>query len=147
MLAMTEMPHNLSDPFASALRTFLEHARAIASGKVEGGGFSWFLACEYQWEVEAACHMLVDAPSDQVSDVDRAVLDKFLAGMPAVKAALVAFKRNARNMPVPGGAGQWSDWQDVSTLPAWRDFSIRTAILLSQLGKAAHNDGQFDLQR
>ncbi len=144
MLAMTEIPHNVTDPFVSSLRTFLDHARAIASGKVEDDdGFSWFLATEYQWEVESACEVLVDSPVDQVTGAEKAALSKFLAEMPTVKDALKAFKRNAKGSSISSPSREWSDWQDVSGLPAWRDFSIRTAILLSQLGKAARNDGDF----
>jgi hypothetical protein len=80
MLAMTEIPYNVTDPFTSVLRTFLDHARAIASGKVEGDdGFSWFLATEYQWEVEAACEVLIESPEKQVTPDEKAALRKFLA--------------------------------------------------------------------
>jgi hypothetical protein len=144
MLAMTEIPYDVTDPFTSVLRTFLDHARAIASGKVEGDdGFSWFLATEYQWEVEAACEVLIESPEKQVTPAEKAALRKFLAGMPVVRDALKVFKQNARNPPDTLMAREWSDWQDVSALPAWREFSIRTAVLLSQLGKAAQNDGDF----
>jgi hypothetical protein len=144
MLAMTDLPYNVTDPFASTLRTFLDHARAIASGRVEDDdGFSWFLASEYQWEVETACEVLIDSPADQVTPAEKAVLGKFLADMPAVKEALKAFRRNARNASDAPASREWSDWQDVSALPAWREFSIRTAVLLSQLGKAPQNDGEF----
>jgi hypothetical protein len=144
MLAMTEIPHNVTDPFASVLRTFLDHARAIASGKTEGDdGFSWFLATEYQWEVETACEVLIEATADQVTPTEKAILGKFLAGMPAVRDALKALKHSTGNDPDASMAREWSDWQDVSALPVWREFSIRTAVLLSQLGKAAQNDGDF----
>ena len=144
MLAMSEIPYTVTDPFASTLRTFLDHARAIASGKVEDDdGFSWFLATEYQWEVENACEVLVESPADQVTHAEKAALNKFLADMPAVRDALKAFKKNATGSANASAAREWSDWQDVSGLPAWRDFSIRTAVLLSQLGKAAQNDGDF----
>ncbi|HEY0199199.1 MAG TPA: hypothetical protein VGC19_11785 [Rhodanobacter sp.] len=143
MRAMTEIPRNVTDPFASTLRTFLDHAQAIASGTVEDDGFSWFLATEYQWEMETACIALTELPVDQVTHAEKAALDKFLADMPAVREALQAFKHNTRNHPDTLVAGEWSDWQDVSALPAWREFSIRTAVLLSQLGKAAQNDGDF----
>ena len=143
MLAMTEIPNNVTDPFVSTLRSFLDHARAIASGKAEDDGFSWFLATEYQWEVETACETLIDSPVAQVTPVEKAALSKFLTGMPAVRDALTAFKRNLRNNPELSSDGEWSDWEDVSGLPAWREFSIRTAILLSQLGKSAQNEGDF----
>jgi hypothetical protein len=143
MLAMTEVPYSLNDPFASTLRNFLDHARAIASNKAEDDGFSWFLATEYQWEVENACETLIELPTNQVSPAERAVLCKFLIGMPAVRDALKAFKQNIRNHPELSSEGEWTDWEDVSALPAWRDFSIRTAIVLSQLGKSAQNEENF----
>jgi hypothetical protein len=143
MLTMTEIPYSVADPFASTLRTFLDHARAIASGKVDDDEFSWFLATEYQWEVETSCEVLVDSPPDRVTQAEKAALSKFLADMPTVRDALKAFKRSARSHPGTSMSREWSDWQDVSALPAWREFSIRTAVLLSQLGKAAQNDGDF----
>lgn len=146
MLAITKTPDNEVDRFAATLRTFHEHARAIASGKAEGDTFTWFLAAEYQWELESACQWLVDAPGSRLSESEKATLAHFLAGMPEVREAIVA-GRQAAQRDQPPQSPEWADWLTIAALPSWNSFTVRTAILLSRLGDAARNDGDFQPHR
>ncbi|MDE3073564.1 MAG: hypothetical protein KGJ63_12645 [Pseudomonadota bacterium] len=144
MLAMTEIPcAEAEDRFVSTLRTFLQHAGAIASGKAEGDAFSWFLAAEYQWEMETACAWLVESPASRLSDADKATLRHFLGNMPEIRQAIVAGRREAADRNGRGAAPEWADWLAIAALPRWNDFTVRTAILLSQLGTPARNDDRF----
>lgn len=133
------------DPVATAFGRLMDHAHPIASGKVEGDGFSWFLATEYLWEVEVACETLLDIGTDSISGSQRLAMSRLLSDMPGVKHALQTFKRNAHCHPDVLADLEWPDWLDVSALPAWREFSIRTAILLSQLGGIVQNDGLYSV--
>ncbi|HUW52598.1 MAG TPA: hypothetical protein VMV99_04145 [Rhodanobacter sp.] len=144
MLAMTEMPcREAEDRFASTLRTFHEHARAIASGNAEGDAFSWFLAAEYQWEMEMACEWLVESPASRLSEDDKATLRHFLGGMPEVRQAIIAGRQDAADRTGQAASPEWADWLAIAALPCWNDFTVRTAILLSQLGTPARNDDRF----
>ncbi|HVC18207.1 MAG TPA: hypothetical protein VNE18_12990 [Rhodanobacter sp.] len=144
MPAMTDIPCDIAqDRFASTLRAFHEHASAIASGNAEGDAFSWFLAAEYQWEMEMACEWLVESPASRLSDVDKATLRHFLGSMPEVRQAIVAGRQEASDRTSQAASPEWADWLAIAALPRWNDFTVRTAILLSQLGTPARNDDRF----
>ena len=38
-------------------------------------------------------------------------------------------------------------WLELAALPSWNDFTVRTAILLSQLGEPARNDQNYGPRR
>lgn len=143
MLAITEIPGTAADPFASTLRTFREHARAIAGSRAEGNAFSWFLASEYQWELERACEWLTSSPASRLSTGEKETLQHFLASMPAIRSAIRAGRRAAADNADVSTSPEWSDWLAIAALPSWSDFTVRTAILLSQLGDPARNDSDF----
>ena len=142
MLATTETSRDAADRFTSTLRSFREHARAIASGQAEGDAFSWFLACEYQFELEMACQWLVEAPASRLLETEKSTLRHFLAGMPEVREAIAA-GRQAAHRATPAQAPEWADWLTIDALPSWNSFTVRTAIVLSQLGESARNDANF----
>ena len=143
MLAVTDIAPQRADRFAATLRTFREHARAIASGQAEGDAFTWFLACEYQWEMEQAGQWLVHSPASRLSDGDKATLGHFMASMPEVRKAILAGRQQATAQAEPSQSPGWVDWLTIAALPTWNSFTVRTAILLSQLGDAPGNDAQF----
>ncbi len=143
MLAMTEIPCTAADPFASTLRTFREHARAIAGSRAEGDAFSWFLASEYQWEMEMACEWLASSQASRLSKGEKETMQHFLASMPAIREAICAGRRAAAESTDRSTSPEWSDWLEIASLPSWSDFTVRTAILLSQLGDPARNDSDF----
>lgn len=147
MWANTEITDESVDPvadqFTATLRTFQEHARAIASGKAEGDMFTWFLASEYEWEMEMACQWLVESPASRLSARDKATLDHFLQSMPAVREAILLGRQAASRKPQRASAPEWNDWLEIAALPSWNHFTVRTAILLSQLGNPAQNDKNF----
>ena len=144
MLAITEIHCNrAADLFASKLRTFLEHAQAIASGQAEGDTFSWFLAAEYQWEMEMAGAWLVESPISRLSGTEKAALRKFLTSMPEVREAIRAGRQLSLNRTHASASPEWADWLEVASLPSWHSLTVRTAILLSQLGTPAQNDDHF----
>jgi hypothetical protein len=142
MLAIPETSRGGADRFDVSLRSFREHARAIASGKAEGDAFSWFLACEYQFELEMACQWLVEAPASRLLDTEKATLRHFLASMPEVREAIAA-GRQAAHRAAPAQSPEWADWLTIAALPSWNNFTVRTAIVLSQLGESARNDANF----
>lgn len=41
----------------------------------------------------------------------------------------------------------WSDWLEIAGLPSWSHFSVRNAILPSQLGDPGCNDSDFVASR
>ncbi|MDE2157063.1 MAG: hypothetical protein KGJ32_14425 [Xanthomonadaceae bacterium] len=144
MLAMTEMPcRDAQDRFASTLRTFHEHARAIAGGNAQDDAFNWFLATECQREMEMACEWLVESPASRLPDADKATLRHFLGSLPAVRQAIVAGRQEASDRTSQVASPEWADWLAIAALPSWNDFTVRTAILLSQLGTPARNDDRF----
>ncbi len=143
MLAMTETSRTTEDPFASTLRTFHEHARAIAGSRAEGDAFTWFLASEYQWEMEMACEWLASSPASRLSEGDKETMRHFLASMPAIREAIRAGRRAAAESTNASALPEWSDWLEIAALPSWNEFTVRTAILLSQLGDPARNDSDF----
>src|SRR3546814_14994912 len=65
MLATTGDSAETSDRHDQTVRRFMEHARAVAAGEAEGDVFTWFLAGEYQWEMEAAGTWLVESPASR----------------------------------------------------------------------------------
>lgn len=144
MLAITEIPSKVEDRFATTLRAFLEHSMAIANGIAEGEAFTWFLATEYQWEMEMAGEWLVGSPASRFSDSQKAILRKFLASMPEIREAIRSGRMAAAERESGQTSPQWVDWLEIASLPAWNSFTVRTAILLSQLGRPAHNDAEFD---
>lgn len=144
MQAMTEIPNKAADRFASTLRTFHEHAGAIASGRAEGDAFTWFLASEYEWELEMACTWLVESPESRLPDAEKATLRHFLGIMPEVRDAIVAGRKQASDRARQSTAPEWADWLEIAALPSWNNFTVRTAILLSQLGSPAWNDTHFN---
>ncbi len=143
MQAMTATPHSATDRFASTLGSFREHAQAIASGRAEGDAFTWFLAAEYQWELETACEWLVESPASRLPEADKAALRHFLASMPEVREAIVAGRRAATDAGDASASPEWADWLAIAALPSWNSFTVRTAIVLSQLGQGARNDADF----
>ena len=146
MLAKTEIPRRAVDRSASTLRTFHEHAIAIASGNAEGDAFSWFLASEYEWEMEIACTWLVESPESRLSDAEKVTLRHFLGTMPEVRKAIVAGRQTVSNPVQRSASPEWTDWLEIAALPSWNNFTVRTAILLSQLGSPAQNDTHFDAE-
>ncbi len=147
MLAMTDDSRSVTDRFAATLRTFREHAQAIASGQAEGDRFTWFLASEYQWEMEMAGNWLVQSPDSRLSADERETMRHFLASMPGVRQAIITGRRAAADQNGHSPSPEWSDWLVISALPSWNNFTVRTAILLSQLGDPAQNDTEFDPAR
>jgi hypothetical protein len=144
MLAITHIHCNRNaDLFAAKLRTFLEHAQAVASGRAEGDAFNWFLATEYQWEMEMAGAWLVDSADSRLNATEKATLRHFLQGMPEVREAISAGRQLSLNRNKALGSPEWADWLEVASLPSWNHLTIRTAILLSQLGTPAQNDAHF----
>ena len=147
MLAITGDSFAGSDPHGATVRNFLEHARAIAAGVAEGDVFTWFLAAEYQWEMEAACTWLVGSPASRLADGEKETMRHFLERMPEIRQAIMdgrkaAAQRTNRSL-LPG----WTDWLELAGLPSWNDFTVRTAILLSQLGEPARNDTEYGPRR
>ncbi len=147
MQAITEIHRNRNtDLFAAKLRTFLEHAQAVASGQAEGDAFNWFLASEYQWEMEVAGAWLVDSADSRLNATEKATLRHFLQGMPEVREAISAGRQLSLNRNKALGSPEWADWLEIASLPSWNHLTIRTAILLSQLGTPARNDEHFTVQ-
>ncbi|HZX71746.1 MAG TPA: hypothetical protein VFE77_13095 [Rhodanobacter sp.] len=126
------------------MRNFLEHARAIAAGEAEGGVFTWFLATEYQWEMESACTWLVESPASRLARDDKESLRHFLRGMPEIRQAIMAGRKAAAQRADRSRLLESTDWLELASLPSWQDFTVRTAILLSQLGEPARNDYHYD---
>lgn len=144
MSATTEISStHTAHQFAAALRSFNEHARAVACGRAEGDSFTWFLASEYQWEMEVAAEWLVSSPASELSDHQKNTLRHFLSRMPETRKALVDGRQAAANRPHGPDCPAWVDWLEIAALPDWSDFTVRTAILLSQLGNPAQNDSLF----
>ncbi|HWU77249.1 MAG TPA: hypothetical protein VN043_12165 [Rhodanobacter sp.] len=147
MLAIIDDSGAAADLFATTLRSFKEHAQAIASGKAEGDHFTWFLAAEYQWQMEMACTWLVQSPASRLSSDERETMRHFLASMPDVRQAIITGRRavagQERLLVQEDGDCEWADWLAISALPSWNKFTVRTAILLSQLGDPAQNDTEF----
>lgn len=147
MLAITDDSGAAMDRSETALRAFKEYAQAIASGRAEGSNFTWFLAAEYQWEMEMACTWLVQSPASRLSSDERETMRHFLASMPDVRRAIIAGRRavasQERQLAQEDGDCEWADWLAISALPSWNKFTVRTAILLSQLGDPAQNDTEF----
>lgn len=143
MQAMTASSHPATDRFSSTLDSFREHAQAIASGRAEGDAFTWFLAAEYQWELETACEWLVESPASQLPEADKVALRHFLASMPEVREAILTGRRAAADANDGSASPEWTDWLAIAALPSWNSFTVRTAIVLSQLGQGARNDTDF----
>ncbi len=146
MLAMTGDAASASDQHGATVRNFLEHARAIAAGEAEGDVFTWFLAAEYQWEMESACTWLAESPASRLSDGEKAILQHFLQRMPEIRQAIMAGRKAAAHRVDRLLSPEWVDWLELAALPSWNDFTMRTAILLSQLGEPARNDGNYGLR-
>lgn len=132
-----------SDRHAATVRNFLEHARAIAAGEAEGDVFTWFLASEYQWEMETACSWLVESPASRLSSGKKETMRHFLKCMPEIREAIMAGRKAAAERADKSLLPEWTDWLELAALPSWSDFTVRTAILLSQLGEPARNDSDY----
>lgn len=143
MLAITEIPGKIEDRFASTLRAFLEHSLAIANGVAEGEAFTWFLATEYQWEMEMAGEWLIGSTASRLSAPQKVILRNFLASMPETREAITIGRRAAAEQANRSASPHGVDWLEISSLPEWNSFTVRTAILLSQLGRPAQNDADF----
>ena len=63
--------------------------------------------------------------------------------MPAIRKALADGRLAAASRPWATDLPEWTDWLEIAALPDWNDFTVRTAILLSQLGNPAQNDSLF----
>ncbi|MEO6798550.1 MAG: hypothetical protein ABI178_01220 [Rhodanobacter sp.] len=146
MLAMTGGSASVSDQHGAAVRNFLEHARAIAAGEAEGDVFTWFLAIEYQWEMESSCRWLVESPASRLADGEKEALRPLLNCMPEIREAIAAGRKAAARRADRSLLPEWTDWLELASLPSWHDFTVRTAILLSQLGEPARNDGNYGIR-
>ncbi len=146
MLAIIGDSFPTFDSFGATVRNFLEHARAVAAGAAEGGVFTWFLAAEYQWEMETAGIWLVESPDSRLCAREKLVMRHFLKPMAAVRRAIQAGRRAAAPRAAGSPSQEWADWLDLAGLPDWNDFTIRTVILLSQLGEPASNDGNYGVR-
>lgn len=144
MLAMTGDTLPVSDQHGATVRNFLEHARAVAAGEAEGDVFTWFLASEYQWEMESACTWLVESPASRLSKGEKETLQHFLKCMPEIRQAIMGGRKAASQRADRSLQPEWTDWLEIAALPSWNDFTVRTAILLSQLGEPARNDRHYD---
>ncbi|HEY8586440.1 MAG TPA: hypothetical protein VIL60_06865 [Rhodanobacter sp.] len=143
MLARTGDSFCAADRFGETLSRFHEHAQAIASGQAEGDAFTWFLATEYQWEMEMACTWLVESPDSQLTDAEKDTMRHFLKTLPEIRTALTAGRRAASHRNQAASSPEWTEWLEIAALPSWNDFTVRTAILLSRLGQPAQNDTAF----
>jgi hypothetical protein len=146
MLAMTGDYQATSDQHGATVRNFLEHARAIAAGEAEGDVFTWFLASEYQWEMEMACTWLVESPASRLSHGEKETLRHFLKCMPEIREAIMTGRQAAARRADRSLLPEWTDWLELAALPSWNDFTVRTAILLSQLGEPARNDSNYGVR-
>ncbi len=146
MLAMTEDAVPASDQHGATVRKLLEPARAVASGQAEGDVFTWFLAAEYEWEMESACTWLVESPASQLSSSEKEALRHFLQRMPEVRQAILAGRNAAARRADSSRSPEWVDWLELVALPSWNEFTARTAILLSQLGEPARNDSNYGIR-
>lgn len=147
MLAMSGDSFAGSDPHGATVRKFLEHARAVAAGEAEGDVFTWFLASEYQWEMESACTWLVESPASRLSHGEKETLRHFLKSMPEIRQAILDGRKAAARRADRSLSPEWTDWLELAALPSWNDFTVRTAILLSQLGEPARNDKEYGPRR
>lgn len=146
MLPMTGDAVPVSVEHDANMRKLLEHARAVASGQAEGDVFTWFLATEYEWEMESACTWLVESPASQLPTGEKEALRLFLLRMPEVRQAIMAGRKAAAHRANNSPSAEWSDWLELVALPSWNDFTARTAILLSQLGEPARNDSNYGIR-
>ncbi|MEO8809401.1 MAG: hypothetical protein ABI386_04055 [Rhodanobacter sp.] len=146
MLAIIENSVPTTDAFGATVCNFLEHARAVATGEAEGDLFTWFLAAEYQWEMETAGSWLVESPDSRLSASEKRVLGHFLKPMPALRQSIQVARRAAAQRADASLSAEWTDWLELAGLPAWNDFTVRTVILLSQLGEPARNDDHYDVR-
>lgn len=146
MLAMTEDAVPASDQHRATVRKLLEHARAVAAGQAEGDVFTWFLAAEYEWEMEAACTWLVESPASRLPSAEKEAVRLFLQRMPEVRQAVMAGRKSAAHRANSSPSPEWVDWLELVALPSWNDFTMRTAILLSQLGEPARNDSNYGIR-
>ncbi len=147
MLAITGDSFAGSDRHGAAVHNFLEHARAIAAGEAEGDVFTWFLAAEYQWEMEAACTWLTESPASRLTKGEKETLRHFLKHMPEIRQAIMDGRKTAAQRTDPTLPPEWTDWLELAALPRWNDFTVRTAILLSQFGEPARNDPEYGIRR
>lgn len=145
MLATTTDSADTSDRHDQTVRRFMEHARAVAAGEAEGDVFTWFLAGEYQWEMEAAGTWLVESPESRLSVTEKDTMRHFMSCMPAIRDAILDGRKAAARRNDSSLAPEWTDWLELAALPSWNDFTIRTAILLSQLGEPARNDPHYGI--
>lgn len=145
MLATTTDSADTSDRHDQTVRRFMEHARAVAAGEAEGDVFTWFLAGEYQWEMEAAGTWLVESPASRLSATEKETMRHFMSCMPAIRDAILDGRKAAARRNDSSLAPEWTDWLELAALPSWNDFTIRTAILLSQLGEPARNDPHYGI--
>ncbi|MFC5527051.1 hypothetical protein ACFPPA_15025 [Rhodanobacter ginsengisoli] len=90
-----------------------------------------------------ACEWLASSPASRLSEGDRETMRHFLASMPAIREAIGAGRRAAADSTDASVSPEWSDWLEIAALPSWNEFTVRTAILLSQLGDPARNDTDF----
>ncbi|MEO6926197.1 MAG: hypothetical protein ABI129_05955 [Rhodanobacter sp.] len=146
MLAKTGDSLAVADRHGATVRHFLEHARAIAAGEAEGDVFTWFLASEYQWEMETACTWLVESPASRLSGGEKETMRHFLKCMPEIRLAIMAGRKAAAERADKSLLPEWTDWLELAALPSWSDFTVRTAILLSQLGEPARNDSDYGIK-
>ncbi len=143
MPAQTGDVFSASDRHGATVRKFLGRARAIAAGEAEGDVFTWFLAAKYQWEMESACAWLVESPASRLAGAEKEALRRFLECMPEIRQAIMAGRKAAARRADRSLPPEWTDWLELAALPSWHDFTMRTVILLSQLGEPARNDSNY----
>ena len=146
MLATTGDSAGTSDRHIETVRRFLDHARAVAADEAEGDVFTWFLASEYQWEMEAAATWLVESPASRLTVGEKETMRHFLTRMPAIRDAILSGRKAAAHRNDRSLSPEWTDWLELAAMPTWNDFTLRTAILLSQLGEPARNDPDYGMR-
>src|SRR5690349_24931841 len=95
MLATTTDSAETSDRHDQTVRRFMEHARAVAAGEAVGDVFTWFLAGEYQWEMEAAGTWLLESPASRLSVTEKDTMRHFMSCMPASRDGILDRRKAA----------------------------------------------------
>lgn len=147
MLPFTPIQHPANEHFAPTMARFLEYARPVAAGRAEGGAFNWFLATEYQWEMETACEWLLESPTSGLSDEHKSILRNLAQCMPETRQALEESLRATANNSHQDALIEWPEWRTITALPSWKNFTAQTAIALSRLGHPALNDDNYFARR
>ena len=135
---MSEPSPAVTAAFGQTLHRFLGHAWAIARGETEGGPFSYFLASEYLWEMQAWAAELLEAHTDRHTPAARDGLQAFRAAIPGFLGALKAARDEGSDRSAASAQREWADWEALSTRPAWQALARQAAALLRLLEPAGH---------